>query len=141
VDVRFRQWEKTRRDRFNTELHELAKCCSQDENEAALAETAKWSKQLVVQKAIEHIRLLERLRMPPDVEKRIRMVKRQNRKLRVIIREELGLEDAITEAQLVQLNLKEIREKIAEANKNRPPPRQKDQASVEQGLEKWSGKL
>ena len=119
MDVRFRQWEKSRRDRFNRELQELARCCTENENEkdAAEAEAAalKWSKQLIVQKAIAYIHLLQRTRMPEDVERRIRTVKRQNRKLRMIIRDELGLAEQVSESQLIQLSLKEIRERVAEA--------------------------
>ena len=64
---------------------------------------------MVVTNAIAYIRQLERLRMPEDVEKRIRLVKRQNRKLRSLVRQEMGLADAVSEAQLVQMGLKEIR--------------------------------
>ena len=48
-----------------------------------------------------------------------RLVKRQNRKLRSLIREEMGLAEAVSEAQLVQMGLKEIRELIAEATRKR----------------------
>ena len=91
--------------------------------------------------AIAYIRQLEKLRMPEDVEKKIRyvkivrshlnsskqtgyrctfrLVKRQNRKLRSLIREEIGLAEAVSEGQLVQMGLKEIRELIAEAKRKK----------------------
>ena len=96
---------------------------------------------MVVTNAIAYIRQLEKLRMPEDVEKKIRyvkivrshlnsskltgfhctfrLVKRQNRKLRSLIREEIGLAEAVSEAQLVQMGLKEIRELIAEAKRKK----------------------
>ena len=46
-------------------------------------------------------------------------MKRQNRKLRSLIREEIGLAEAVSEAQLVQMGLKEIRELIAEAKRKK----------------------
>ena len=46
-------------------------------------------------------------------------MKRQNRKLRALIREEMCLAESVSEAQLVQLGLKEIRQLVRDARGRR----------------------
>ena len=101
-DPRVKQWEKDRRDRFNQLLAVLANTLPDPD--------PKWSKKEIVERAVARIKTLEAEKMPEDVQKKIRIVARQNRKLREVIRREFDLR--LKESEFRNLSLAQIREVI-----------------------------
>ena len=108
--LRYRNWEKARRDRFNDELTNLGKELPQFNSEKP------WTKAEIVQNARDYIKKLEKLKRSAEDEKKIKLLKRQNRKLRELIRHEFGI--GISEFEFVQKTLKEIVE-LVETSKNK----------------------
>uniref|UniRef100_A0A0K2U4H7 BHLH domain-containing protein n=1 Tax=Lepeophtheirus salmonis TaxID=72036 RepID=A0A0K2U4H7_LEPSM len=116
---KYRLWEKNRRDRFNAGLETLS--ASLPDYESGVS---KWPKADIVERAINYIKALQAQRIPDDLQRRIKGLKRQNSKLREIIRSKLAKE--MDQKEFSKLNLQEIQSLInkyeeAKANKENHP--------------------
>lgn len=76
--LRFRHWEKNRRDRFNVLLTNLGKTLPGFIEDEVVAQDGdkskakiKWSKAEIVEKATEYITALKKLKVPTELKKRI----------------------------------------------------------------------
>lgn len=86
---RYRQWEKSRRERFNHLLLELASSLPDFADDHAAprerGNTAlKWSKAEVLERARRYIRALEELKVAGEVARRVRAVRKQNKSVNIL---------------------------------------------------------
>ncbi|QQP35109.1 Uncharacterized protein FKW44_023243 [Caligus rogercresseyi] len=102
---KYRLWERLRRERFNAGLESLS--ASLPDYEAGVS---KWTKGDIVERALNYIKALQAQRIPDDLQKRIKGLKRQNSKLREIIRSKLA--QGMDPKEFSKLNLQEIQSLI-----------------------------